>query len=346
MFSILFALLIPIIGCENISYYGQAVKGQVEILASRESIIDLVEEPDLNDKVRAKLQLVLEVREFAKTELALPVGGSYSSYVDLMRPYVVWNIVAVPELSLTPITWCYPIVGCASYRGYFSEQAAREYADGLVAEKNDVFLGGVSAYSTLGFFDDPILNTFLRRSDDSLAGLIFHELAHQVLYVQGDTTFNESFANAVEQEGLKRWRKAKGRNSQQINNRESLIKRRQAFIELVLRYRDQLQVVFSDTNLSEQEKRDQKQLIYSNLRLEYETGYKAKYNGYRGYDNWFNDNLNNAKLVTVSTYEDLVPEFLKLIEKNSGDMLKFYDACRGLTKLDKTTRRQRLAELF
>jgi predicted aminopeptidase len=177
--------------CADLGYYAHTIQGQWEVLSKRQSIAGLLESPDTSQELRGKLDRVLLMREFAHRELMLPKNDSYKSYADLERPYVVWNVVAAPELSLEPRQWCFPVAGCVQYRGYFSEERARSFAEGLRRDGYDVYVGGVAAYSTLGWFDDPLLNTVLNRSDADLAAMIFHELAHQQLYLPGDSVFNE-----------------------------------------------------------------------------------------------------------------------------------------------------------
>ncbi len=188
-------------GCRQVAYYGQAVAGQVEILNLQEPLPRLIEDPATPEALRQRLALVMDIRRFAESGLSLPAGGHYLAYADLGRPFAVYSVFAAPEFSLTPKTWCYPVIGCAAYRGYFSATAAREYAAGLREASYDVYVAGVPAYSTLGWFRDPVLNTFIHREPADLAALVFHELAHQVLYVRDDTTFNESFAKVFVVEG-------------------------------------------------------------------------------------------------------------------------------------------------
>jgi predicted aminopeptidase len=199
-----------LLACETVGYYSQAVRGQLAIVLGRQDIERLLQDETLDPLLAERFHELLSIREFAASELALPVAGNYSSYVDLGREHVVWNVFAAPEFSVDPLNWCYPIAGCVSYRGYFSKQAASRYAGQLADEGYDVYTGGVDAYSTLGWFDDSLLSTVLDRDSYQLAGLIFHELAHQVLYLPGDTTFNESFATAVERAG---WRPVASKHS-------------------------------------------------------------------------------------------------------------------------------------
>jgi len=195
-------------GCETLSYYGQSVGGQLEVLAKRKPIDELIDDEATEPRLRARLESVLRMRRFAVAELGLPDNTSYTSYADLKRNHVVWNVFAAPEFSVTPTSWCFPVVGCVVYRGYFKQESAKKYAQKLEADGVDTYVGGINAYSTLGWFNDPVLNTFLGYSEPRLAGLLFHEITHQKIYVKGDSVFNESLASAVELEGVKRWLEA------------------------------------------------------------------------------------------------------------------------------------------
>ncbi len=331
--------LTSLLGCQSSLYYGQAARGQLSLIAKRQSIETLVKTDETPDALREQLEHILEFREFATTQLALPIGKSYSTYVDLEREHVVRNVFAAPEFSVTPKTWCYPIAGCASYRGYFSESAAEAYAHALEEQGFDVYVSGIDAYSTLGWFDDSVLSSFVHRPAPELASLIFHESAHQVLYVKGDTTFNESFATAVGREGLRRWLTSTNTayDFQQTEAREN---RRRDFVQLVTLHRTRLEALYGQ-EISELEMREGKTRILEELRTSYEH-LKKEWGGYEGYDAWFSDSLNNAKLSTVSTYNDLVPEFLDLLQEKDGDLEAFYKACQELAQEPEDLRLQKL----
>jgi len=325
-----FALLsVALCGCESVHYYNQAIQGQYGILKKRQPISEIMEDPETPESLRERLAHILAVRQFAETELQLPVKNHYLTYVDLKQPYVVWNVFAAPELSLTPKTWCYPVVGCAAYRGYFSEKAARQYAAGLSDQGYEVYVAGVTAYSTLGWFEDPVLNTFIQYSAGQSAALIFHELAHQVLYSKGDTAFNESFATAVEQEGLKRWQ-VKTQTSHLYQDYLRNYRRQQQFIGFIMHYRRKLDTLYQ-SDKSTMNKREQKESIYSELRDEFDR-LKTNKNGLSAYDNWMNYSLNNAKISSVAAYHDFVPAFQKMLAENEGDLDQFYKACRKLAQ--------------
>jgi predicted aminopeptidase len=321
--------------CQSIQYYNQAIDGQMDILWSRQPLSRLVNDPATPTPLRRKLLFILSVRDFAEKNLHLPVNDRYLSYVELNRPYVVWNVFAAPEFSLTPKTWCFPIVGCVAYRGYFSEQDANRFGDSLKQKGFDVYIGGAIAYSTLGWFDDPVLSTFSDLSEPETAALIFHELAHSVLYVSDDTAFNESFATAVEQEGFRRWQAA-------ANHPEGyekwLRKRRQhqKFIVLVSKYRTKLKNLYA-SNLPVDEKRTRKEALFTQMRAEFED-LKSASGDMAAYDHWFKFPLNNAQIISVSAYYNWVPAFNQILSETGGDLQKFYQKCRWLAKREPAER--------
>ena len=333
-------LTVSLSGCQTLSYYSQAIGGQIGVWRAAEPIDELLRDEETSPDLRQRLELVSGIRTFAADELALPDDGSYRRYADLKRPYVLWNVFAAPALSLEPVTWCFPIAGCVGYRGYFSEEAARQFAAGLREKNFDVYVGGVAAYSTLGWFDDAVLNTFIDYRDTELAGLIFHELAHRVAYAPGDTTFNESFATAVELEGVRRWLEHSGRSAEMAEF-ELVRSRQQAFVELVMRTRTELQVIYEAEGPDEQ-KLLQKVDAYTRMREQYEA-LKQTWGGYSGYDRWFAAPLNNAKLASVAAYNQLVPEFQRLLASSGGDLEVFYREVSALAKLPQEERRARLA---
>ena len=342
--SLIRALLITVLtlvlwGCQSVYYYGQAIDGQLRILMDREPIAKILDDPDAPEKLKARLSLILEIREFASSQLYLPVKQNYLSYVDLKRPYVVWNVIAAPEFSLAPKTWCYPIVGCVAYRGYFSKEAAQKYADSLRKDNYDIYVGGVTAYSTLGWFDDPVLSTIIRLSETQSAALIFHELAHQLLYVPDDTAFNESFATAVEQVGVQRWLLAR-QDPQTYSVYLKNYREHRQFLELIMKYRHQFESLYQSEK-PESEKREQKAKLFYQLRRDHDI-LKQLWNGISRYDYWFNQPLNNAQMVSVLTYEDLVPAFVSLLNQNGGDIKKFYSDCQKLGKMSKAERYHQL----
>lgn len=334
-------LSVALTGCQTIQYYNQAISGQQRILQSRQPISKITADPNSSEILRQRLTFIMDVRAFAEDDLQLPVGNNYLTYVDLKRPYVAWNVVATPEFSMVPRTWCYPFVGCAAYRGYFAETDAYKYSESLKNDGYDVHVGGVTAYSTLGWFDDPVLSTFIRRPKASSAALLFHELAHQVLYVPDDTTFNESFATFVEQEGLRRWQKASDNSviyREYLNN----YRRQQQFVRLVLEYRQKLELLYQ-TDLAPDRKRIEKASILADLRNEF-NDLKTKQNGLAAYDDWINRPLNNAKISGVVAYHDFVPAFSKILAEKNGDLAQFYEACRQLAQKKKDERHRILKD--
>lgn len=334
-------LLTALTGCESLRHYAQAISGQVGILNKRRPINSYLDNPQTPPQLKQKLSLILELRDFAKSKLHLPTDDHYLSFVELEQPYVLWNVYAAPEFSFEPKTWCFPIAGCTAYRGYFSEEDARRYAGKLKQEGLDVYVGGVAAYSTLGWFDDPVYSTFIYQSDTRLAALIFHELAHQIVYVKDDSTFNESFATAVEQEGLRRWLAAK-ENPAAFNDYKANYQRSRQFIQLIMQYRRRLETLYAK-DLPVPQKRHSKRLIFEKLKDEYEL-LKMQWGGYSDYDAWFDRKLNNAQLITVSVYYDLVPAFLKLLQTGGNDLQLFYSKCQDLAQKSKTDRRAYLQQ--
>ncbi len=322
-------------------YYIQAARGQMEIVSKRRPIASVVADPKTPDPLRARLEYVADARQFASDELALPNNASYRSYADLKRPYVVWNVFATDEFSVEPKRWCFPVVGCVVYRGYFNEENARNYARKLRWSGHDVAVAGIPAYSTLGHFKDPILNTMLGWSDAQLAGTVFHELAHQVVYVAGDSEFNEAFATVVEEHGLDQWLTTRGKNGD-IRIWRAQQKRGEQFINLLLATREKLADLYK-MDIPEDEMRERKQYIFGLLKLQYEN-LKRSWNGYSGYDHWFSRTLTNAHLVSAATYYGCVPGLERVLDKVNGDLPRFYDEARKLAKLSKDERHERLCQ--
>jgi predicted aminopeptidase len=326
---------IALSSCATLSYYWQAFDGQMEILNNRRPITQVVADRSTPGEVRERLAALIPIREFASKELALPDNRSYRSYADLRRPYVIWNVFATEEFSVEPSQWCFPIAGCVPYRGYFSKARAQAFAANLPSSKYDVFVAGVPAYSTLGYFDDPILNTFLHYPDYELARLVFHELAHQIVYVQGDAMFNESFATAVEEAGVERWLALQRIADTRAKWSDSQVHRKD-FQRLVLDYRQRLQALYGST-ASTEEKRTGKARIFADLKEE-GARLKEKWGGYGGYDRWFSQPLNNAHLAAIAIYTELVPAFHALLDSKRGDFRAFYTAVKQIAKLPKAER--------
>jgi len=331
----LLAVSVSLLSCETVSYYSQAARGQLAIVTGRKDIHRLLQDENLAVDLRAKLETLLEIREFAEASLDLPLGDNYNTYVDVGRQHAIWNVFAAPEFSTAPVSWCYPIAGCVAYRGYFSEAAANSYAEKMSADGFDVYTGGVDAYSTLGWFDDSVLSTVINRPDHQLAALIFHELAHQVTYLPGDTTFNESFATTVEREGLRRWLDAQGEAD--LFSRAATENQRQAeFVDFVLSYQKRFGELYLE-EMSVGEKRQAKADLQEIMRSDY-TRLKSGWNNYTGYDGWFARPLNNAQLSTVASYNDLVPAFERMLTNVGGDLNRFYLIANELTELSEQER--------
>ncbi|MDH3716017.1 MAG: aminopeptidase, partial [Gammaproteobacteria bacterium] len=306
-------------------------------------IEELLEDPDTPTGLRARLITLGEIRSFASAELGLPDNRSYRSYADLERPYVVWNVFAAPEFSVDPQVWCFLFVGCISYRGYFSEPRATEFADRLAADGADVYVSGIAAYSTLGRFADPVLNTMLGGDDIYLAGLIFHELSHQQLYIKDATAFNEGFATLVEEEGLRRW--LSSRDDQQSWARWlKRSDRREQFNGIVALARERLTELYA-SNLDPEQMRAQKQSVIEQLRADHRR-LRESWGGYSGYEAWFQGPLNNAQLSSVSTYRMLVPAFRVLFEQSGGDFAEFFRRAQEIGELNADEREQALAKLI
>lgn len=327
-------------GCANVGYFVQAAQGQFSLLSEARPIDEWISSPDVEDKLKGKLTRVKQIRAFAARELALPDNDTFTTYADLKRPFVMWNIVATPELSLKPLQWCFPVAGCVNYRGYYSKEDAQAYAAELRAENYDVEVSGVPAYSTLGWFKDPVLSTFIQYPDGELARLVFHELAHQVVYVPGDSRFNESFAVAVEEAGVERWMAVYGDDRMRAAY-SAYERRKRDFLALLMKHRKALQENF-ERDVSDNEKRKEKASIFQSLKDEYLV-LKENWGGYSGYDRWFAEPLSNAHLSAIATYHDFVPGF-KAILAQQKDMGGFYDAVRNLASLDKDERHRQLAQ--
>jgi predicted aminopeptidase len=339
-----FGLLIACLllgGCNSVGYYAQAAHGQFSLLAQARPIDDWLGDPETPPRLKDKLREVKQIRAFAVSELALPDNDSYTAYAQLQRRFVLWNVVAAPALSLTPRKWCFPVAGCVNYRGYYDQQAALDYAAQLRSEGDDVQVTGVPAYSTLGWFNDPVISTFINYPDGELARLVFHELAHQKFYVKGDSAFNESFATAVESAGVARWLKQYGTAAQEASYRE-FEQRKRDFLALLLHCRAELARIYA-SKIDDQHKLQEKAAAFDALRQDY-TVLKQQWGGYAGYDRWFASPLSNAHLALVATYHDLEPGFEALL-RQYPDFPQFYTQVRTLGALDKTARHRALHRL-
>jgi predicted aminopeptidase len=316
--------------CSTLNYYSQAAQGQLELLSDARPIDDWIADPGTSTKLRHRLEAARQIRRYAVSEMALPDNNSYKNYASLKRQYVLWNVVATPELSLHPLQWCFPVAGCVNYRGYYDKDAAMRYAKQLQAEGDDVEVGGVAAYSTLGWFNDPLISTFINYPDAELARMIFHELAHQVVYVGGDSQFNESFASTVEEVGVERWMERFG--NQGMRDAYARYRgRKKDFLTLLLKYRKLLEQNYAKVDLPDADKRVAKARLFQSLKDEYQV-LKGSWGGYAGYDKFFEQPLSNAHLASIATYEDYVPAFRAMLQRD-GSFPRFYKSVRGLAEL-------------
>jgi len=329
-------------GCGNAGYYLQAVGGQLDLMARRTPISELLEDAGTDPELGRRLALVLQVREFATRDMLLPDNDSYRSYVALDREHVVWNVFAAPEFSVQAKTWCFPVAGCVAYRGYFDQEEAQGFAGELASQGYDVYVGGVAAYSTLGRFDDPVLSSMMRWGDTRLAAVIFHELAHQMLYVEGDTGFNESFASLVEQEAVSRWLRDAGREDALADYLLG-VERAGQFAALVIGAREALAQVYA-AEMGPVQMRGRKQAVLQGLREDYQA-LRSSWGGWPGYDGWFAGDLNNAHLVSVAAYQVWVPAFRNLLARHDGDLARFYQSARELAEQPVAQRTQTLKGL-
>ncbi len=316
-------------------YVLQGIQGQLSLMSKREPISEVIGKASTPAALRAQLEAVAEIRDFASRDLGLPDNGSYRSYADLGRRFVVWNVVAAPEFSVEPKKWCYPIVGCVAYRGYFVEHRARRYAGQLRARGVDVAVGGVAAYSTLGHFDDPVLNTMMGWNDVELAGIIFHELTHQLLYVPDDSSFNEALATTLEEEGVRRWLLAQGREADlaaHLVQHDRYVK----VVQLLNSTRGELRAVY-DSGLAPGPMRERKRAAFDAMRSSFEL-LKARWGGHAPFEPWFDEGLNNAHLASVATYFSCVPGFERELNAAHANLTAFYTRVRALAKLDRKER--------
>ncbi|MCF6178842.1 MAG: aminopeptidase [Geopsychrobacter sp.] len=327
--------------CTDGGYYLQAARGQYEILKKRQPIVDLLQDKTLDKKRQTELTRILQIRDFASAQLGLPDNASYRSFVELDRPYPLWNLVAAPTLSLQPKIWCFPIAGCVSYRGYFSEKGAQSLAQKLQTQGYDTLVTGVPAYSTLSWFDDPVLSSFSHWPAPSVARLIIHELAHQQLYLSGDSAFNEAFATSVEIAGTKNWLNQYG-SEQERQQFTTQLKRESTFVDWTNRLHQQLTNLYA-SSVSTQQKLLQKAAIFKSARDQY-LQLKQHWGGYKGYDKWVKT-LNNARLVSLQTYRRLLPSFNQLLAINNNDFPQYYLACKRLAEQSATERQQSMAAL-
>jgi predicted aminopeptidase len=318
--ALLAALLVA--GCESLSYYSQAIGGHFHLLAAARPIDDWLADPATPADLKTRLTTAQRIRDFASRDLHLPENRSYTSYADLGRRYAVWNVFAAAEFSVDPKPECFPFTGCVAYRGFFSEDEAQRYAEKLRKQGYDVYVGGVLAYSTLGWFDDPLLSTFIRYPEAQVARLVFHELAHQVVYAKDDTTFNESFAVTVEDEGVRRWLESQHRTAELEAFRAGQ-QRKRDFYARVKETRERLQTIYA-SHLPREQLLEQKRGEFARLHAAFPTVVPVE--------------PNNAFLVSVALYTDLVPAFERLLAASGGNLDALYARARQLAHEDRAQR--------
>ncbi len=332
-------------GCSTVGYYAQSVTGHLNLVEAARPVSQWLADPSTSADVRQRLVLSQQIRDFAVSELDEPDNASYRRYADLGRPAALWNVVAAPELSLVPKTWCFAIVGCVGYRGYYDEARAKALADDLRGQGLDVAVYPVPAYSTLGrlptggWLADPLLNTFIDYPEGELARLIFHELAHQIAFAPGDTLFNESFASAVEKIGVERWLAERAGPQARAQSARGEA-RREDFRALTEAYRARFAALYA-SGASDADKRAGKAALLASLRADYATMKAARWNGYSGYDEWF-ARANNAAFGVLASYTALVPAFERLFEREGQDFPRFYAEVRRIAALAPEVRRAAL----
>ncbi len=337
------SLFLLLCGCSTLAYYGQVIHGELSLLSDRRPIRTLIADPETPASLRQKLRLAQRIRQFASEQLGLPKNGSYTTYVALRRPYVSWNVFATPPFSLRPVTWCFPFAGCVPYRGYFRERDARAFAHSLQKHGDDVYVSGVPAFSTLGWFNDPLLSSMLDWNDTTIANFIFHELAHQELYVRGDADFNESYAVLVADVGVRRWLRASGREAE-LAGYESRQRHWHMIVQLVDATREQLARLYA-SGLAPQAMRVHKTEIFAELKQRYRV-LRSQLGRDTGYGRFFSGPLNNASLLVISTYTRWIPAFRALLAENHNDLPAFFRAVKRLAHLPVKQRHAALEKLM
>jgi len=310
-------------------------------MSARQSIDELLSSESTDPDLREKLQTLVDARQFAVDKLYLPDNDSYDTYAATGRAYVTWNVVAAEEFSLNAKTWCFPVAGCVNYKGYFAEEDAYAYAKQLMDENLDVNVGGATAYSTLGWFNDPVLDTMLRGSDTRFVGILFHELAHQLLYIKDDSNFNEAFASFVEQEGVRIWLRDRNQG-ERIEQFDQQLARSADFSELLKSSRSKLAALYKE-DIDDGIKRAKKQSLIDDMQSDYQA-LKESWGGYSGYDGWFSRDINNARLVSVATYRKLVPAFAAMYVDANRSLPAFYTKAKEVAALPSEKRNELMNE--
>lgn len=328
-------------GCSSLAYYSQLASGQLALLRAREPVADVIADPARDPNLRDRLRISQQARAFASEHLHLPDNQSYRLYADIHRPSVVWNVFATGEFALDPVTHCFPIAGCVAYRGYYSQGAARGEAALQKLQGKDVYVSGVEAYSTLGWFDDPIISSMMNWGDERLATLIFHELAHQRFYVKDDSEFNESYATFVEEEGTRQWRAARGLPPETAS---SETQRRDQLTQLALNTRDRLKALYAQP-LSPELMRQRKAAEFERLRSDYQQLRDNQWDGDKRFDGWVYAPMNNARLVPIGLYDQWTPAFAVLFKQVNGDWPAFFKAVEKMGGLPMDERKAALERL-
>ncbi len=329
------ALLLLLSGCADLGYYWHSADGHMSLMNQRVDIDEMLNDESLDAALRERLLLVSEIRQFSIARLELPANGSYTNFVELDRPYVLQNLFAAPEFSTRLYQWCYPVIGCTSYRGYYDAERMQAYIAELEAQGLEIHTGRVAAYSTLGWFDDPVLSSFVHWPDYRLAGLLFHELTHQQIYIDDDTTFNESLATAVQQAGTQLWLESRGR-TREIERLQQWLQYRGESIALIQSTRAQLGEIYA-RSIDDAEKHRLKQAAFESARERHQI-IAANHGVSGGFTNWCADGLNNAKVGSISTYNARLGAFLNMLDAHQKDFGDFFGYVERLGKLDKPAR--------
>lgn len=323
VFILSLATLLLVTGCSSVAYYGQSVFGHTQLMLARKPLPVAIDEARRKQRLDTvdMLELAEQLRNFSITELSLPDNGSYTSYVDLEREFPVWTVVAAEEFSIEPVVWCYLVIGCASYRGYFARRSAEQYAKKLRAQGFETSVGGAPAYSTLGWFDDPLLPSMMRYGEADLAQTLFHELAHQVLYIENQTALNEAFATVVGEQGALRWlRAARPHLTEKHINRIAAL---ETFTELISRTKRELNSLYhSQTEVAEM--RQQKMQLFASLENQYRSLKNNTWQGQVNFDAWFEKPINNARMAAFGTYREQVPALRELLKRCGEDFARFF----------------------
>ena len=338
----LLGCLLAFTGCSSLGYLAHTASGHLELMSKRQPIASVVQQPETDLKTRASLLNAQDIRDYASSALSLPDNASYTHYVELDRDYVTWVVFAAPELSLQPVSWCFWIIGCVPYRGYFEQAKALEFGEQMSAKGMEIYISPVAAYSTLGWFSDPLLSSMLKRGEISTADIIFHELAHQQLYIKNDTEFNEAFATAVARAGVRDWLRSNRKIELLARYENSVVQKNQLYSQ-IQQLRLKLKEIYAASS-TDDDKRVQKMLVIEEYRTTVDAIISKWEHGNR-YRTWALEDMNNAKLNAISTYQELTSEFIALLKVCDNDYHKFYRVVESMQKLDKQQRRDYLRKL-